>query len=126
MRALLFEPQQWTRGGLARSMLGKAVGPLSDLACCWSLSGALARSLYELMGPRVSDADWQNAYDAAVLALWQVLPADHPRTHRRGLDLDGFNDYPATTHEQILNLLDRALAAPELATGAPPTQYSKH
>jgi hypothetical protein len=123
---LLAEPERWTRRALARSVLGTAVGPLSELASCWSVSGALARSLYDLMGPRVSDADWQAAYDATVLTLWQALPADHPRTHRHGLDLDGFNDYPATTHQHILSLLDLALAQREMPTRAPPRRYSKY
>jgi hypothetical protein len=116
MRSLLDDPDQWTRGALARSMLGQSVVPLSDLACRWSLSGALARSLYELLGPRAAECDWRRAYDAALLAIWSALPAEHPRTARRGLDVDGFNDYPATTHETVLQLLDCAVA--QLRTAA--------
>jgi hypothetical protein len=116
MHALLEDSHHWTRGALARSMLGQSVVPLSDLACCWSISGALARSLYDLLGPRCAECDWRRAYDAALLVIWRALPTDHPRTARHGLDVDGFNDYPATTHASVLQLLDRALA--DLATTA--------
>jgi len=118
MRVLLQEPEQWTRGTLARSVLGNSVVPLSDTACCWSLSGALARALYDVMGPRAAQCDWHAAYEAALLSLWGALPSDHPRTTRRGLDVDGFNDFPSTTHACVLLLVQDALAG--LSTPAAP------
>ncbi len=110
MQTLLEDSSQWTRGTLARSVLGNSVVPLSDVACCWSLSGALARALYDVMGPRAAQCDWHAAYEATLLCIWRALPADHPRTARRGLDVDGFNDFPSTSHACVLRLLDDALA----------------
>jgi hypothetical protein len=118
MRVLLQEPRQWTRGTLARSVLGTSVVPLSDTACCWSLSGALARALLDVMGPRAAQCDWHTAYEAVLLSMWRALPLEHPRTARRGLDVDGFNDYPSTSHACVLQLLDDALAG--LSTSVAP------
>ena len=77
VHAILAEPSRWTRGALARTLLAEPVLPLSESAWRWSLAGALARGLFEMLGPRAAACDWQRAYDSAVSALWQVLPRDH-------------------------------------------------
>jgi hypothetical protein len=108
-QSVLSDPAQWTRVALARTVLLEPVVPLSDRAICWSLSGALAVALREVLGPKMSHADWQRLYDLAVTALWSNLPDDHPRSRQRGRDLDGFNDYPGTGHGDVADLVDRAV-----------------
>lgn len=108
-RDLLADPLRWTRGALARNLLKDAVLPLSDRALSWSLVGSLAPALLELLGPRSSQVEWQRLYDAGLLALWSMLPGDHPRTARITTDLDGFNDFVGTHHEDVLELIDRAI-----------------
>ena len=44
-------------------------------------------------------------------ALWSSLPDEHPRSARMSLDVDGFNDYPGSEHEDILAMFDRAVAS---------------
>jgi hypothetical protein len=112
-RELLADASRWTRGAMARTLLKEAVVPLSDRALSWSLTGSLSVVLLELLGPRSSQVEWQRLYDATVAALWDALPPDHPRTTRKTTDLDGFNDFPGTSHDDILALIDRALDAIE-------------
>lgn len=111
LRELLDDSSQWTRGALARTVLNDAVVPLSDSALKWSLTGAIAPALLARLGPRAAQTDWQRLYDHAIVALWNALPSDHPRTPRQVTDLDGFNDYPRTAHCDVVDLLDRALAS---------------
>jgi hypothetical protein len=128
VHAILAEPSQWCRGALAQTLLAEPVPvlPLSESAWRWSLAGALARALFEMLGPRAAACDWQRAYDSAVSALWRVLPREHQRSQRLSLDLDGFNDYPGTHHPDIVQLAERAIslaAAQGLADPYEPGRY---
>ena len=75
----------------------------------WSLVGSIAPVLFDLLGPRAAQSDWQKLYDHTVAALWEALPADHPRTTRMVSDLDGYNDFVGTAHYEVVELIDRAL-----------------
>jgi hypothetical protein len=108
-RELLSQPGRWTRGTLARNLLNEAVVPLSDRALRWGLVGSIAPVLFELLGPAGGATDWQKLYDHTVAALWEALPSDHPRTTRMVSDLDGYNDFIGTGHDDVLDLIDRAL-----------------
>ena len=110
-KQILDESQRWARGSMARTLLGEPVLPLSERAWAWSLTGALAPALLEILGPKASRFDWDRLYGRAVAALWAQLPAAYPRSERKALDLDGFNDYPGTHHEDILEVIERAQAA---------------
>ena len=109
--AVLVDPDQWTKQALARNVLRQAVVPLSDSALSWSLTGAMAVGVFEVLGPNAAQIDWQRLYDGATEALWQALPSDHPRTPRKTIDLDGFNDYPGTNHSDVMAVFCRAIDA---------------
>ena len=115
VRDVLDDPQRWTRGALARNLFKEAVLPLSEQALSWSLTGAVAAALLEVLGARSGQIEWQRLYDATFAALWRALPADHPRSARIATDLDGFNDFVGTDHHDILALVDRAIATVEAA-----------
>jgi hypothetical protein len=108
---ILADENRWTRGALAKTLLRESVVPLSDRALSWSLNGALARAMLDVLGPRTAQSDWQRLYDAALDALWRSLPDDHACTGRKTLDLDGFNDFVGTHHEDVLDVIHRALAS---------------
>ncbi len=110
LREQIAEPQQWTCGALARTLLKQAVVPLADNALSWSLTGALAPSILGILGPRASQVEWRRLQDAALNALWEALPPEHPRTSRIANDLDGFNDFVGTHHHDVVDLIDRAIA----------------
>jgi Fe-S-cluster formation regulator IscX/YfhJ len=74
-------------------------------------SGAIALVLLNQLGPRAAQLDWQRLYDHTVAALWDALPDEHPRTSLRVTDLNGFNDHPGTAHEDVIELIDRALGS---------------
>jgi hypothetical protein len=107
-RSILAEPGSWTRRALARTLTSQGVHPLSQDAWRWSLSGALARALFEELGP-ATGCEWERPYDLAQARLRAAVPDGHPWTGAGGWDLDGFNDYPGTYHEDVLDLIDRAL-----------------
>ena len=108
-RSVLEESISWTRGALARTLTGQGVHPLSHDAWRWSLSGALARALFDALGPTPARSDWERLYDLAQARLRSAIPEGHPWTGAGSSDLDGFNDYPGTYHEDVLDLIDRAL-----------------
>jgi hypothetical protein len=118
VRAILAEPSRWTRGALARTLLEEPVLPLSESAWRWSLTGALARALFELLGPRAAACDWQLAYDSALSAMWRLLPEEHQHSQRFSVDLDRFNDYRGTHYRDIIQLADQAIAVvtPRMST----------
>jgi hypothetical protein len=115
-RELLADPQCWTPGALARTLLKQAVVPLADNALSWSLTGALAPSMLGILGPRASQVDWRRLQEASLVALWEALPAEHPRTNLVTSDLDGLNDYVGTDHEDVLDIIDRAIDSLEHST----------
>jgi hypothetical protein len=106
---ILAEPATWTRGALARSLLRRGVLPTSELAVSWSASGALALALFDILGPSAARCDRERLYDLGIRSLGHSLPDDHPRTARISLDIDGFNDYPGTVYQDIMQLFERAL-----------------
>jgi hypothetical protein len=100
-----------SRRALARSLLRDAVPPVSDLAFSWSASGALAFALFQILGPAAAQCDRYRMYDLGIRLIWDNLPEEQPRTARVTLDIDGFNDYPGTDHQDVVELFDRALAS---------------
>ena len=112
---IVAEPAQWTRGALARSILRAGVLPASDLAVSWSASGALALALVEVVGPAAAQCDRERLFDLGIKSLWHSLPDDHPRTASMSRDIDGFNDYPGTDYEDIMQLFERALRSARAA-----------
>ena len=109
-REIIADQSRWTRGALARTVLRTAVLPTSDLAESWNASGALVRASSQVLGAFASRSDRERMYDLGVRALWSSLPDDHPRSERMSLDVDGFNDYPGTEHEDVVALFERAVA----------------
>jgi len=108
---LLAEPGRWTRGALARTALDKAVLPASEDAWSWSAAGGFALALHEVLGPYAAQCDRYRLFDLGIELIWASLPDDHPRTARQTLDIDGFNDYPGTHHDDVVGLFERALSA---------------
>lgn len=108
VRALLAEPERWTRRASARTHPhGKSI-PFNDpRATCWCLSGAMGKVSAEMAGPhdtmeiaamrRVAEAiqSWSGGA-SGYSALETVLT---------------FNDAPGRRHSTVLAILDGAIAA---------------
>jgi hypothetical protein len=106
---ILAEPDRWTRVALSRSVLHGAVAPTSALGVSWSVTGALALAVLRVLGTYAPQCDRERLYDLGIGSLWHSLPDDHPRTLHMSLDIDGFNDYPGTRYQDIIQLYERAL-----------------
>lgn len=98
-RALIAQPETWTQNAYARDSDGTPIVSNSPDAVCWCLTGAIYRVITP--GSYLGNPD----YLAATDALSDALPA-----HVTSEDLTVWNDTPRRTHQQILNLLDRAIA----------------
>ncbi|MDH7796408.1 MULTISPECIES: hypothetical protein [unclassified Beijerinckia] len=94
IRQLLDTPDRWTKNFNARDALGRQALPDDDNATCWCLNGAMIK---------ITDARYTRRYDALDSALNAAVPG------RTGFIT--FNDNGSTRHDDVLNLLDQAIAA---------------
>lgn len=91
-RAILAEPSSWTQGVYARDKNNELTDPDDDDATCFCLWGALkaAASRFPVAPPWQVQVDAYNAFG---------IP-----------DIPEFNDAASTTHADVLNVLDEAIA----------------
>lgn len=97
VRALLAEPERWCKCSPACDAIGGGVNPVDPTACRWCLDGAIQFVVGD---------------DPELLA--KVRTIIHPVArrlypYRRGFSHMGVNDDPATTHADILAVLDAAI-----------------
>lgn len=98
VRARLSDPARWTQGTEARNAMGRHVDPEDPDATCWCMLGAVKVEVGAGIG---CDEEASRRFYEAKAVL---------RAH--GGDVVTFND--AGTHADVLALLDRAIAAPEV------------
>ena len=108
-RAILDQPGNWTKNRNAEDKEGNEVAPAEAQACAWCLQGALM-----LATRRQGLEIYSETYDTARgiierLALTR-LPASRVR-NAYPYPILSFNDDGATTHDQVLLVLDDAVAA---------------
>ena len=108
VRELLSDPEHWTRGAFARDAQGGEISPASPEAACWCIGGA---AMY-----MASEPGWD---------FIQLLDASLPVLRAVG-DVIGctdvgfigdWQDAPDRTHAEVLDALDRAIAAEEDVDG---------
>lgn len=87
MKALLADPVHWAKGVLARDTRGYVAAPSGRYACQWSLLGAA-----------IKEGEQVNEYNDAIRRIER-----HPSV--RGGSIGNYNDIPARTHAEILQLL---------------------
>lgn len=93
-KALISDPEKWTKHGFAKDEEGHPVSPIAYNAKCFCTVGAL----YCVLG---SD------YGGQSLAL-QALEAASKDLHNLH-SVPRFNDSPVTKHADVLALFDRAI-----------------
>lgn len=99
-RALIEQPKAWARGDMSTDRFGHQVPLHSREACRFCLYGALLR----VLGMRSDDAlpiSVTSAVRRAILRRPYV---------RHEMHIVSFNDWPRTTHEDVLAVLDGAIA----------------
>ena len=102
-REILAPKGAWIQLNPAMDSRGNWRDPRDPRASCWCLVGALERATFEALG--VLD---EFLLDAAMYALTGALE----RTGEYPSDaLAAWNDAPSRTHEEVLQLIDRAIAA---------------
>lgn len=89
-RELLSDPERWTRGAQARDRCGRPIDPRGPTAVCFCALGAI----WKCGG---SMAETSALFD-------QVIT---------GESIADWNDWPLTTHADVLAAFDRAIVSPE-------------
>ncbi|MGO7308731.1 hypothetical protein ACCS91_33290 [Rhizobium ruizarguesonis] len=95
-RELLSNPDHWTKGVLARDKKGESIGPFDPKASCFCTIGAI----HKVVGPQQSELKRQ-----VVGYLIEALDT----VHKVSAVVSAFNDHPKTSHEQVLELWDKAI-----------------
>ena len=101
-RALLTPPAAWTRVAFARNEAGNSTISGDPSAVCWCAVGAVNRAARTQFG--VCGLQAMTAVDALATALG-ALVADTSG------GVAAYNDAPERTHEEILELFDKAIDA---------------
>lgn len=97
-KALIDTPKKWTKGALARAESGEPIYTDDPEAVCFCLHGAVNRVSGHQEHLR------RGAKDKIALAIDTMYP---------GYGIAEFNDSSETTHEMMLELLDKAIDAAE-------------
>jgi hypothetical protein len=98
-RALIAEPERWTRGVFARDAKGQSIPLFDKRAERFCVLGA-CRNIADPLPEYILG-------DEAELALDEVCAELHGKT------IPAFNDDPQTTHADVLALYDAAIARAE-------------
>lgn len=87
-KELISNPKNWTQGMFARDEYGTPVPSISENACSWCSAGAVIKVA-------------NNIYVA--ISLFALLEKSISRA------IAPFNDNPESTHEDIMNMFDKAI-----------------
>lgn len=96
-RKLLSDPAHWTRGDLAHDAAGDSIDPRSEDAVCWCVMGAVQK--FSLGA----------GYQGDALSLVYSVVGGISEFYDELNAVPEFNDSPATTHTDILRVLDAAI-----------------
>lgn len=104
-RRRLASPDSWCQYSYAMNAVGKHVTPVSPEATRWCLTGAVESVA---QSPFFGEVPKECADALGVLC--HCLSRSPPRMRGRAFGLVGWNDQPDRTHEEVLDLLDLAIA----------------
>lgn len=96
VRALLSNPDRWTKGEMARNMFGAPIDPAGPNVTCWCIMGAVHHETND--DPFLAGS------------AYQIV-----RAQLQGRSVSEFNDDPTTTHADIMAILDKAIKSSENA-----------
>ena len=91
-KELISDPARWTKGEMARTMFGASVSAHDSSATCWCIMGAIHHETKD--DPFLAGS------------AYQIV-----RTQLQGRTVSEFNDDQNTTHEDVMTLLDKAIAS---------------
>lgn len=108
-RELIAEPKNWTQGVMARDRTGDATLPGDKHATCFCTAGAVYRAEIDA---------WREGYGTPVErvvassgATFAIAKAIEAREFGDNVSIVTFNDRPTTTHADVLQIFDAAIAA---------------
>ena len=95
-KALIDTPEKWTQGAGARNARGVSVSHASDAVCfCSAIACKVVVGEYQFAWPMFE-------------TLRQAIPEGSA-----AYTVVKYNDHPDTTHDDVMDLFDRAIAAAE-------------
>lgn len=113
-RALISEPERWSKGASAKDVNGWPVATLSSTAKTFCLDGACHLSTVGQSGRLFASST--SSFFQRYMDIQQALQAQIPSLSAGYIDYWTWNDRPSTRHEDVLAVLDRAIAAEEART----------
>lgn len=93
--------QGWCQSAFARTAAGESCGERSQDACSWCISGAMSLEL------NIAAPTEYNLYLTLRGALNEAIAGE---TGRHDVSVTRYNDWPGRTKEEVLSLVDRAIA----------------
>lgn len=96
-RALIAEPEHWTKGSFAKDSQGVECNVRATAAYCWCAEGAIAKASIESASGLTDRGQAFNALERTTL---------HWETH----SIACFNDDPNTTHAMVIDAFDLTIA----------------
>jgi hypothetical protein len=104
-RSFIEDPARWTKHALARDASGRVVWPSTRVACAWCAMGALTLAGARARGRRDIQLPASNeAWSALARAAYSNRNPPDSRA------IAWFNDASTTTHADVLEMFDRAVA----------------
>ncbi len=97
MERLLSDPKKWGKNSFAVDTQGHQVQPGDTRATCWCLLGAQAKVEPEL----------NSSLGKRVMSILNAAVPDESKRESGAVALL-FNDHPATTHDDVMQLIARA------------------
>lgn len=110
-RTVLADPKNWTKGEFARDAKGNGTTSMNKGAVCFCLMGAVSRAAYgeQFVTKEGEHRLFQSAAQVVRNELMETLRNDDAFYEFAGRDIPGFNDNPATKHEDVLALIDHTI-----------------
>lgn len=100
---ILDSPEKWIKGYRAKTKNDEATTFNSEDAVTWCVDGAICKALDE---QKLTDRKWSNSYIKIVHAMCRAVKLKFNLSHQD--EHIGFNDHENTTHEMIIDMLNRA------------------
>ena len=98
-RSLVMDESKWTQSADARDEKGQTVPFYSSKACCWCAAGAIYKA-FNNMGDKVAFPEVEQKF------RYTMYKCGISKLH----GIVTWNDLPSTTHQDVINVFDRAIA----------------
>ena len=109
-REIITPKERWAKGFLAKDRNNYPVSPTSFRAICFCAEGAIGKASDLLQGDLGSSCSEDQIVHAARIQTRATDMLDSEVFQAYGMHVSDWNDHSETTHEDVLDMFDRAIA----------------